>query len=925
MKRIFRVSLGLSIIAASLTFIAPPANAATTYSFTVAGASGRNGPTQSQVNTAYSGTSLSGTVTISTQGIQEWTVPASGRYSITVAGAGGGGNTAGKGAVISGEFTLTQGTLLKILVGQKGTASQNYSGGGGGGSFLWNSASTSEPIIAAGGGGGDGGGPTFAGVNASTTTSGTAGTLGIGGVSNTGPGAPGAGGTNGSAGTTYDASANSWDAAAGAGWKGNSTTATQFSGTANFALSPLNGGVGGASFSTNGNNEGGFGGGGGGGGDANSASSVGAGGGGYSGGGNGSNDSTSDRGAGGGGGSYNTGTNTSATIASTIAHGYITITSLGPSISSFLPRTQLTKLGTLTYDLIFSEAVTGLTSGDFTKSGSGSGTCSIGSPTGSGTTYAISLTSCSAGTVVLTLAANAVTNTDPQTAPSSNTDAPTVIIDQTAPTVSSVTAPVNSTYSNNQTPTFTMVFSESVTITGTPRLTLTVGASTKYANFLSLTDSKTATFRYTVTTDPIEFDTDGISVSTSIDLNGGAISDLATNAISNLTFTAPTLTSVFVAQLPVAPTIDSVVATSGTLTIYFTPGAARGSTTSGYQYTTDNNTFKNRETGTLASPLVITTVSTGATGLVNGTGYLIRIRAVTNAGNSSISNLVTETPTAISVSGDSTLTLTYGSSASTSAYSATGGTNTYTWSLGSSISGVTLSGTTVTAANTLAAGTYSQTIRATDGNSQVGTKSLTITVNKASTSISIALPNSATNAALGGAVTITATVPRAGSVNFRLDGSTISGCGSASAASTTATCTWTPGAMGSVSLTAIFTPTDSSNFESATSTSLSITVVTGESSVTLSLAGGTTTPPKGQAISIIATVDQAGRITFLIDGKRIPGCNNRAASVGNVTCSWKPAVQKTSTITARLVPTNNVYNPSTSSLRVQVSRRSGLR
>jgi hypothetical protein len=375
----------------------------------------------------------------------------------------------------------------------------------------------------------------------------------------------------------------------------------------------------------------------------------------------------------------------------------------------------------------------------------------------------------------------------------------------------------------------------------------------------------------------------------------------------------------------VAPTIDSVVATSGTLTIYFTPGAARGSTTSGYQYTTDNNTFKNRETGTTASPLVITTVSTGASSLVNGTGYLIRIRAVTNAGNSSISNLVNETPTAVSVLGDSTLILTYGNSGSTGSYSATGGTGTYTWSLGSVISGVTLSGTTVTVANTLAAGTYSQTVRATDGNSQVGTKSLTITINKASTSISIALPNSATNAALGGAVTITATVPRAGSVNFKLDGTTISGCGSASAASTTATCTWTPGAMGSVSITAVYTPTDSTNYESATSTSLSITVVTGESSVTLQLTGGVTQAPKGQTINIIAAIDQAGRITFLMDGKRIPGCNNRLANIGNVTCAWKPAIQKTTTITARLVPTNNVYNPSTSSLRVQVTRRSGLR
>ncbi len=131
--------------------------------------------------------------------------------------------------------------------------------------------------------------------------------------------------------------------------------------------------------------------------------------------------------------------------------------------------------------------------------------------------------------------------------------------------------------------------------------------------------------------------------------------------------------------------------------------------------------------------------------------------------------------------------------------------------------------------------------------------------------------------------------------------------------------------MGSVSLTAIFTPTDSNNYESATSTSVAITVVTGESSVTLQLTGGVTQPPKGQSINIIAAVDQAGRITFLIDGKRIPGCNNKVASVGNVTCSWKPAVQKISTITARLVPTNNVYNPSTSSLKVQVIRRPGTR
>jgi hypothetical protein len=332
-----------------------------------------------------------------------------------------------------------------------------------------------------------------------------------------------------------------------------------------------------------------------------------------------------------------------------------------------------------------------------------------------------------------------------------------------------------------------------------------------------------------------------------------------------------------------------------------------------------------RASGTTASPLVITTVSTGSANLVNGTGYQIRLLAINGAGAGESSTVVNETPTAVSVTGDATLILTYGNTASTSSYSATGGTSSYTWSLGSVISGITLSGTVVTAANTLAAGSYSQTVRATDGNSQVGSRSLTITVNRATTSISIALPNSETNAALGGAITITATVSRAGSVNFRLGGSTISGCGSAAAASTTATCSWTPASLGSVSLTAIFTPTDSSNFETSTTSTLTITVVNGISTITLALAGGATTVPKGQSINIIASIDQVGRVTFLIDGKRVPGCINRLASIGNISCSWRPAIQKPVMITANLNPTNSVYNNSTSRLAVQVVRRSGSR
>jgi hypothetical protein len=310
----------------------PPTFAGATYSFTNASVSGRTGPTQAQANSAYSATSLAGLVTVNNEGIQDWTVPTSGTYSITLAGAKGGGSNGGKGARLYGEFNLTQGQVLRIIVGQMGSASSNFSGGGGGGSFVWLATNTSEPLIAAGGGGGQGGGGRAA-VDASITTSGTAGTPGASDISGAWAGA---GGVNGNPGQTFDYGQNSWDAAAGAGWKGNSTNATQYTGTnQNFAYSPANGGMGGLGFNANGNNSGGFGGGGGGGGDATSPSSVGGGGGGYSGGGNGSNDSSTNRGAGGGGGSYNSGSNKSSTASSNTSHGYVIVTSLTVITANF--------------------------------------------------------------------------------------------------------------------------------------------------------------------------------------------------------------------------------------------------------------------------------------------------------------------------------------------------------------------------------------------------------------------------------------------------------------------------------------------------------------------------------------------------------------------------------------------------------------
>lgn len=97
-----------------------------------------NGPDQIAVDAVYTATNLNGLVTINTQGIQEWTVPSKGTYQIQAIGASGGNSLhaktiiGGGGSDLTGEFTLTAGSVVQIIVGQMG---ESTAGGGGGGSY----------------------------------------------------------------------------------------------------------------------------------------------------------------------------------------------------------------------------------------------------------------------------------------------------------------------------------------------------------------------------------------------------------------------------------------------------------------------------------------------------------------------------------------------------------------------------------------------------------------------------------------------------------------------------------------------------------------------------------------------------------------------------------------------------------------------
>lgn len=266
-----------------------------TYTFTNCSATGSVGPTQGMVNMAYSGTDLSGSVTVLGQGIQQWVVPTTGNYGIEAVGAQGFGPFGGRGARMYGEFTLTAGQVLKILVGQKGEppiSPGNNQYGGGGGSFVTDN--TNAPLIVAGGGGGSWGSSFSANSDAPVTPNGRDG---FDGPTN------GVGGTSGNGGT--DAGFGD----GGGGLIGNGLGATG-------GLSFTNGGDGGVQYG-----HGGFGGGGGGSSYDNRRC---GGGGGYSGGG-GAGSTTTGFPEAGGGGSFNSGINQVNVGGDNLGHGVVLI------------------------------------------------------------------------------------------------------------------------------------------------------------------------------------------------------------------------------------------------------------------------------------------------------------------------------------------------------------------------------------------------------------------------------------------------------------------------------------------------------------------------------------------------------------------------------------------------------------------------
>lgn len=142
-----------------------------------------------------------------------------------------------------------------------------------------------------------------------------------------------------------------------------------------------------------------------------------------------------------------------------------------------------------------------------------------------------------------------------------------LVVDGVAPTVSSVSSTMSTgSYRAGQTVSIQVVFSESVSVTGTPQLTLETGVSDAVVNYVGGSGTTTLNFTYNILAGHTSADLDYIST-TALALNGGSITDSAGNS-ATVTLATPGAANSLGSNAAIVidttvPTITSVSSTRG--------------------------------------------------------------------------------------------------------------------------------------------------------------------------------------------------------------------------------------------------------------------------------------------------------------------------------------------------------------------------
>ena len=225
-----------------------------------------------------------------------------------------------------------------------------------------------------------------------------------------------------------------------------------------------------------------------------------------------------------------------------------TIDKTAPTVTSFTrntPSGQFTSADTLVFEVTFNEPITGFGTADFiVHDNTPLATTSATSTSVSSGPFRVTISGGDLATfngvvgldfspsmVITDLAGNVLAIVEPATDQ-------TYTVDNTAPTVTNVTSTaVNGSYTTGAVIPVTVQFTEVVTVTGTPQLTLETGTTDRVVNYASGSGTTTLTFNYTVQAGDTSADLDYIGT-TALALNGGSIRDAVSNEAS-LTLASP--------------------------------------------------------------------------------------------------------------------------------------------------------------------------------------------------------------------------------------------------------------------------------------------------------------------------------------------------------------------------------------------------
>jgi len=268
------------------------------------------------------------------------------------------------------------------------------------------------------------------------------------------------------------------------------------------------------------------------------------------------------------------------TDTDTVAITVVPLDTIAPVSVIVLEDPSPTHATSVTFRVVFSEAVTGVDAADFDLVSTGSASGTIASITNLDiVTYLVNVTVSGDGTLRLDLKdASTVTDAAGNVARGFHSAIP-YTLDQTGPTVDGVSVPAAGQYIAGQPLTFNVRFGEAVLVTGTPSLPFTLNTGgARNANYVSGSGTNVLTFAYTVATG--DQDLDGPVIGSALALNGGTIGDAVGNAAPTVLVNVGNTTGIVVGLLPQAITAfastptSPVFAPNGTFAMAATGGAS---------------------------------------------------------------------------------------------------------------------------------------------------------------------------------------------------------------------------------------------------------------------------------------------------------------------------------------------------------------